>query len=181
MAACHLPRCRTEPRLISTSSLQGSALFPMRNWPGLQVLTAKTASGSMRSAPRPIPPSWPSATAPAFHAMEHCCAWRASATPLTRARRRQPSSWEATSPIRQNPGSGPTSTTSSCRSQAFHPVSTPSGNVWATAGSRSHWYFRGDRLLAVDAMNDPRAYMVAKRLIEAGKSPPVDAVSRHHS
>jgi 3-phenylpropionate/trans-cinnamate dioxygenase ferredoxin reductase subunit len=26
-------------------------------------------------------------------------------------------------------------------------------------------------------MNDPRAYMVAKRLIEAGKSPPAEAVS----
>jgi len=34
----------------------------------------------------------------------------------------------------------------------------------------SFWYYRGDRLLAVDAMNDPRAYMVGKRLIEAGKS-----------
>ncbi|MGI9511374.1 MAG: NAD(P)/FAD-dependent oxidoreductase [Anderseniella sp.] len=40
----------------------------------------------------------------------------------------------------------------------------------------SHWYFAGDQLLAVDAMNDPRAYMVAKRLIEAGKSPPAEAV-----
>ena len=36
---------------------------------------------------------------------------------------------------------------------------------------RSHWYFAGDRLLAVDAMDDPRAYMVAKRLIDAGRSP----------
>ena len=35
----------------------------------------------------------------------------------------------------------------------------------------SHWYFAGARLLAVDAMNDPRAYMVGKRLIEAGRSP----------
>ncbi|MEM7634791.1 MAG: FAD-dependent oxidoreductase [Pseudomonadota bacterium] len=43
--------------------------------------------------------------------------------------------------------------------------------------SCSHWYFAADELLAVDAMNDPRAYMVAKRLIEAGKSPPADAVS----
>ena len=34
----------------------------------------------------------------------------------------------------------------------------------------SHWYYAGDRLLAVDAMNDPRAYMVGKRLIEAGRS-----------
>ena len=34
----------------------------------------------------------------------------------------------------------------------------------------SFWYYRGDDLLAIDAMNDPRAYMVGKRLIEAGKS-----------
>ena len=38
-------------------------------------------------------------------------------------------------------------------------------------GARSHWYFQGDRLIALDAMNDARAYMVGKRLIEAGKSP----------
>lgn len=37
--------------------------------------------------------------------------------------------------------------------------------------SVSFWYFKGDTLLAVDAMNDPRAYMVGKRLIEQGKSP----------
>ncbi|HID67552.1 MAG TPA: pyridine nucleotide-disulfide oxidoreductase, partial [Roseibacterium sp.] len=36
--------------------------------------------------------------------------------------------------------------------------------------SASFWYYRGDTLLAVDAMNDPRAYMIGKRLIEAGKS-----------
>ncbi|MFW8633605.1 NAD(P)/FAD-dependent oxidoreductase [Cribrihabitans pelagius] len=34
----------------------------------------------------------------------------------------------------------------------------------------SFWYYRGDQLVAVDAMNDPRAYMVAKRLIDAGKT-----------
>ncbi len=38
-------------------------------------------------------------------------------------------------------------------------------------GSRSHWYYAGPTLLAIDAMNDPRAYMTAKRLIEAGRSP----------
>ncbi|MBL4767133.1 MAG: oxidoreductase, partial [Rhodobacteraceae bacterium] len=37
--------------------------------------------------------------------------------------------------------------------------------------TQSFWYYQGDTLLAVDAMNDPRAYMVGKRLIEAGKSP----------
>jgi 3-phenylpropionate/trans-cinnamate dioxygenase ferredoxin reductase component len=36
--------------------------------------------------------------------------------------------------------------------------------------ARSHWYFAGDRLLAVDAMNDPRAFMIARRLIESGRS-----------
>lgn len=37
-------------------------------------------------------------------------------------------------------------------------------------GAASHWYYQGEELLAVDAMNDGRAYMVGKRLIEAGKS-----------
>jgi 3-phenylpropionate/trans-cinnamate dioxygenase ferredoxin reductase subunit len=35
----------------------------------------------------------------------------------------------------------------------------------------SHWYYRGAELIAVDAMNDSRAYMIGKRLIEMGKSP----------
>lgn len=34
----------------------------------------------------------------------------------------------------------------------------------------SFWYFRGETLLAVDAMNDSRAYMVGKRLIEQGRT-----------
>ena len=41
----------------------------------------------------------------------------------------------------------------------------------------SFWYYRGDRLLAVDAMNDPRNYMIGKRLIEAGKSPARDVIA----
>jgi len=40
----------------------------------------------------------------------------------------------------------------------------------------SFWYFRGGQLLAVDAMNDPRAYMVGKRLIDAGKTADPDLV-----
>ncbi len=39
------------------------------------------------------------------------------------------------------------------------------------ADSVAFWYYRGNELLAVDAMNDPRGFMVGKRLIEAGKSP----------
>ena len=34
----------------------------------------------------------------------------------------------------------------------------------------SFWYFKGDQLLAIDAMNDPRAYMVGKRLLEMGRT-----------
>ena len=41
----------------------------------------------------------------------------------------------------------------------------------------SFWYYRGDELLAVDAANDPRAYMIGKRLIEIGKSAPADVVA----
>ncbi|TNF20852.1 MAG: pyridine nucleotide-disulfide oxidoreductase [Rhodobacteraceae bacterium] len=37
-------------------------------------------------------------------------------------------------------------------------------------GRLSFWYFHGDELVAVDAMNDARGYMVAKRLIESGRT-----------
>ncbi|MEE2946513.1 MAG: FAD-dependent oxidoreductase [Pseudomonadota bacterium] len=43
--------------------------------------------------------------------------------------------------------------------------------------SQSVWYYQGDTLLAVDAMNAPRDYMIGKRLIEAGKSPSADLVA----
>lgn len=43
--------------------------------------------------------------------------------------------------------------------------------------SVSFWYYRGDTLLSVDAMNDPRAYMVGKRLIEMGRSPAKAAIA----
>lgn len=59
-------------------------------------------------------------------------------------------------------------------------LNTGYDRVIARAGdgpSVSHWYYAGDRFLAVDAMNDPRAYMVGKRLLEAGKSPAATAVS----
>lgn len=43
--------------------------------------------------------------------------------------------------------------------------------------SVSFWYYQGDTLLAVDAMNAPRDYMIGKRLIEGGKSPTPDAIA----
>jgi len=43
--------------------------------------------------------------------------------------------------------------------------------------SLSHWYYQGKTLLAVDAINAPRVYMAAKRLIEAGKSPAAKMVA----
>jgi 3-phenylpropionate/trans-cinnamate dioxygenase ferredoxin reductase component len=41
----------------------------------------------------------------------------------------------------------------------------------------SFWYYRDAKLLAVDAMNDARAYMVGKRLIESGKSPEPEVIA----
>ena len=52
-------------------------------------------------------------------------------------------------------------------------VSRPGANE----GAMSFWYFKGETLLAVDAANDARAYMVGKRLIETGKSPQPDAIA----
>lgn len=39
-----------------------------------------------------------------------------------------------------------------------------------TGDAPSFWYFRGDDLLAVDAVNDGRAYMAGKKLIEQGRT-----------
>ena len=44
-------------------------------------------------------------------------------------------------------------------------------------GSVSFWYYQGDTLLAVDAMNAPRDYMIGKRLIEGGKSPSPEVIA----
>ena len=44
-------------------------------------------------------------------------------------------------------------------------------------GAASFWYFSGAQLLAVDAANDPRSYMIGKRLIDAGKTVPIDVVA----
>ena len=46
----------------------------------------------------------------------------------------------------------------------------------STQDTASFWYYQGATLLAVDAINDPRAYMVGKRLIEMGKSPTPEAI-----
>ncbi|MEM9279099.1 MAG: FAD/NAD(P)-binding oxidoreductase [Pseudomonadota bacterium] len=37
-------------------------------------------------------------------------------------------------------------------------------------GAISHFYFSGETMLAVDSMNDPRTYMVAKKMLEGGKN-----------
>lgn len=43
--------------------------------------------------------------------------------------------------------------------------------------AQSNWYYAGETLIAVDAMNDPRSYMIGKRLIEAGKSPAATVIA----
>lgn len=45
-------------------------------------------------------------------------------------------------------------------------------------GSFSVWYFRKGRFIAVDAMNDPRAYMSGKRWLETGIEPDRDVLNR---
>jgi 3-phenylpropionate/trans-cinnamate dioxygenase ferredoxin reductase subunit len=38
-------------------------------------------------------------------------------------------------------------------------------------GSVSVWYFRGGRFVAVDAINDAKAYVTGKKLLEMGIEP----------
>ena len=35
----------------------------------------------------------------------------------------------------------------------------------------SYWYYKDDKFIAVDAINDPVSYMVGKRLIEKNQTP----------
>ena len=50
-----------------------------------------------------------------------------------------------------------------------------------TRESVSFWYFKDKKLLAVDAVNAPRDYMIGKKLIEAGVSPHRKSVSNPNS
>ncbi|MEP0944446.1 MAG: FAD-dependent oxidoreductase [Rhizobiaceae bacterium] len=44
-------------------------------------------------------------------------------------------------------------------------------------GSQSIWYYQEDQLLAVDAMNDAPSFMMARRILEAGKSVPKEVAA----
>jgi len=44
-------------------------------------------------------------------------------------------------------------------------------------GSQSVWYFTGEQLLAVDAMNDALAYAFGKKILEAGRTLPKTAAA----
>lgn len=46
-------------------------------------------------------------------------------------------------------------------------------------GAVSIWYFAGDRLLAVDAMNDPKSYMMGKRWLSQSLHPDPVALADH--
>ena len=41
----------------------------------------------------------------------------------------------------------------------------------ASESSLSVWYYRGDQLLAIDAMNEPKSYAFGRKIIESGKNP----------
>lgn len=49
--------------------------------------------------------------------------------------------------------------------------SGPSDNVMSV------WYYAGDRLCAIDAMNDPKAYAFGRKIIEDNKNPSKDVVA----
>ena len=60
-------------------------------------------------------------------------------------------------------------------------LGTGHDRIVTRAGDGQHggsvWYFWQGRLIAVDALNDARAYMIGRRLIEAGRSPDPDRIA----
>ncbi len=47
----------------------------------------------------------------------------------------------------------------------------------ATEGGQSIWYYRDETLLAVDAMNDPKAYAFGRKIIDAGMNPTPEVIA----
>ncbi len=43
--------------------------------------------------------------------------------------------------------------------------------------TQSIWYYSGERLLAVDAINDPKAYAFGRKMIKSGKNPSKESVA----
>ncbi|MEM9781115.1 MAG: FAD-dependent oxidoreductase [Pseudomonadota bacterium] len=56
-------------------------------------------------------------------------------------------------------------------------VSRSGSRPGAPLGGRSVWYFAGTKLLAVDAIDDPRAYMQGKRWLEAKQYPALERLA----
>ena len=46
-----------------------------------------------------------------------------------------------------------------------------------SANGQAHWYFNGGELVAVEAINDGKAFMTARKLLEAGKSVDPDVLA----
>ncbi len=47
----------------------------------------------------------------------------------------------------------------------------------ASESSLSVWYYQGDQLLAIDAMNEPKSYAFGRKIIEGGKNPTPEQVA----
>ena len=54
----------------------------------------------------------------------------------------------------------------------YDEVITRPGDQDSRPGCQAHFYYRGDRLLAVDAMNDPLSYNVVKRALASERHLP---------
>lgn len=44
-------------------------------------------------------------------------------------------------------------------------------------GAQSVWYYKGEQLIAVDAMNDAPSFMLARKILQAGKTVPKEVVA----
>ena len=171
----HAARAGGRPRLAVDVVLVGIGIAP-RHGAGRsrRARASTTASGSTNTGRTSDPAIWAAGDCASFpHAEAAASGWKASRTPSTRPNA-SPENMLGTGtglhaeavvlvgPVRRQ----------AADRRAEHRATTASSPGPARArGACRSGTIRGDRLLSVDAMNDPRAYMVGKRLIEAGDSP----------
>ena len=109
----------------------GVGVAPTTTWRRLPAWNATAASWSTPAAAPPTRASSPPVTAPhAAWPTAACCGWSRCRTPPSKASPPPPRCWGRSGPSPPRPGSGPTSTTRSCR----WPACRTGADAWAVRG-----------------------------------------------
>ena len=145
-----------------------------------RVSPARTASRSMSTAAPAMRPSMPPATAPTIPRCASKCACGSNRSTMRSSRQRQPrSTCSAGRPCTTAcPGSGRISSTTSCSSSGSRraSISRCCAAIRPRAASASATC-KGGELLAVEAINHPKDYVAARKLIAERARPDLDKLA----